>query len=130
MCTRMGTCTHTLPLLVHVVFHYLYMFTICTCVYISHTSFITTPTDEERIGAKRKKKLQHFSNFFGDGGAGFGAGGGMGGLGRGFFGGGETLIISTKYFTVGCVYRCTMYMYIRPIEFSLITPVHVIVSKH
>ena len=28
--------------------------------------------DEERIGAKRKKKVQHFGNFFGDGGgAGF-----------------------------------------------------------
>ena len=29
-------------------------------------------TDEERIGAKRKMKVQHFGNFFGDGGwAGF-----------------------------------------------------------
>ena len=29
-------------------------------------------TDEERIGAKRKKNVQHFGNFFGDeGGAGF-----------------------------------------------------------
>ena len=25
-------------------------------------------TDEEMIGAKRKKKVQHYGNFFGDGG--------------------------------------------------------------
>ena len=38
--------------------------------------------DEERIGAKRKKKVQHFGNFFGDGGgAGFGGGAGGGGGG-------------------------------------------------
>ena len=42
--------------------------------------------DEERIGAKRKKKVQHFGNFFGDGGgAGFGGGtGGGGGMGNFF----------------------------------------------
>ena len=39
--------------------------------------------DEERIGAKRKKKVQHFSNFFSDGGAGFGGGAGGGGGGGG-----------------------------------------------
>ena len=45
--------------------------------------------DEERIGAKRKKKLQHFNNFF-DGG---GAGGGLGG----FFGrSGGTVTLSGK----------------------------------
>ena len=38
--------------------------------------------DEERIGAKRKKKVQHFGNFFGDGG-GTGFGGGTGGGGAG-----------------------------------------------
>ena len=33
----------------------------------------TSPSDEERIGAKRKKKLQHFNQFFdGSSGGGFG----------------------------------------------------------
>eukprot|EP00731_Ephydatia_muelleri_P012361 Em0006g1255a len=45
--------------------------------------------DEERIGAKRKKKMQHFNNFFGDGGAGgpgsLGGGGGGGGGAANFF---------------------------------------------
>ena len=42
--------------------------------------------DEERIGAKRKKKMQHFNNFFGDGGAGGpGSMGGGGGGGANFF---------------------------------------------
>ena len=67
---------------------------------------IHSHTDEERIGAKRKKKLQHFSNFFGDGGAGFGAGGGMGGLGRGFFGGGKTVTISRECFSVQYCRSC------------------------
>ena len=53
--------------------------------YTAH--FVLTP-DEERIGAKRKKKLQHFNSFFGDGGAGLGGGffkgngGAKGGLGE------------------------------------------------
>jgi len=50
-------------------------------------------SDEERIGAKRKKKVQHFGNFFGDGGgAGFGGGaGGGGGGGMGNFFSSESL---------------------------------------
>lgn len=42
--------------------------------------------DEERIGAKRKKKVQHFGNFFGDGGGtGFGGAAGVGGANVGNF---------------------------------------------
>jgi nuclear factor NF-kappa-B p105 subunit len=52
--------------------------------------FLPQEFDEERIGQKRRKKLQHFSSFFSDGGGGAGMGGGFfksaGGLGD--FGGG------------------------------------------
>ena len=56
--------------------------------------------DEERIGAKRKKKVQHFSNFFGDGGAGFGGGAGGGGGG----GGGGLSFFSKSKFVVYCLF--------------------------
>ena len=49
---------------------------------------VLSVSDEERIGAKRKKKLQHFNNFF-DGG------GGGGGLGN-FFARGMCLHTCTR----------------------------------
>lgn len=55
------------------------MYIVCTCTFW----FGLPVSDEERIGAKRKKKLQHFNNFF-DGG------GGGGGLGN-FFARGGTI---------------------------------------
>jgi ankyrin repeat protein len=51
--------------------------------------FLPQEFDEERIGQKRRKKLQHFSSFFSDGGGGAGMGGGFfkGAAGLGDFGG-------------------------------------------
>ena len=52
-------------------------------------------SDEEKIGAKRKKKMQHFNSFFGDGGA-----GGPGSVGGGGGGGGA------NFFKSGLIYVC------------------------
>ena len=56
-------------------------------------------TDEERIGQKRRKKLQHFSSFFSDGPGGAGMGGG-------FFKGGAGLLagkgLNYKALFCGC----------------------------
>lgn len=52
--------------------------------------FLPQEFDEERIGQKRRKKLQHFSNFFSDGGAGMGGGFFKGAAGLGDFGGSFT----------------------------------------
>lgn len=42
--------------------------------------------DKEQIGAKRRKKIPHFSDYFGGGGGGGGGPPGMGGAGGGGFG--------------------------------------------
>ena len=63
-----------------------YLFVVCLVLFIYLFIYLFF-TDEERIGAKRKKKVQHFGNFFGDGGgAGFGGGAGAGGGGGGGMG--------------------------------------------
>ena len=46
--------------------------------------------DEERIGQKRRKKINHFNNFFGDGTG--GAGGASGGGGGGYFKGNVSML--------------------------------------
>ena len=63
----------------------------------TNTPSLPTSTDEERIGQKRRKKLQHFSSFFNDGGGGAG-------MGSGFFKGAAGMNVHVHEYMYMC--RC------------------------